>query len=48
MHTLKTLMLKISASILLLQKAKNKIHYERINSVYKVLIGLAIFSISLY
>ena len=38
----------ISASILLLHKAKNKSHYERINSVYKVLIGLAIFSISLY
>ena len=38
----------ISYSIYLLHHAKNKSQYEKINSIYKILIGLAIISIVLY
>lgn len=38
----------ICYSIYLLHYAKNKSQYEKINSVYKILIGLAIISIVLY
>ena len=38
----------ISISIYLLHFAKNKSQYEKINSIYKLLLGLAIISITLY
>ena len=43
-----TAFLIICYSIYLLHHAKNKSQYEKINSVYKILIGLAIISIVLY
>ncbi len=38
----------ISVSIYLLHFAKIKSQYEKINSIYKLLLGLAIISITLY
>ena len=38
----------ILISIYLLHFAKNKSQYEKINSIYKLLLGLAIISITLY